>query len=306
VNGELSRRDAITVLAGLSAGCPLAGAWLLGGSAEARSGVAERPSSRAAELPRSGVAGRLKQSVSRWCYGRIPLDDLCQAAKSIGYSSVELLSEPDWATPKKHGLQCAMANGFGSIPVGFNRPDNHDKLVADAERMIPLVAAAGIPNIVVFSGNRAGLSDGDGITNCISGLRRVAPTAEKHGVTLCLEMLNSKVDHKDYQADHTAWAVEVVKGVGSPRLKLLYDIYHMQIDEGDVIATIRKYKNHIGHYHTAGVPGRNEIDESQELYYPAIMRAIADTGFKGIVAQEFIPKRDAYASLAESIKICDV
>jgi len=306
VNGELSRRDAITVLAGLSAGCPLAGAWLLGGSAEARSGVAERPSSRAAELPRSGVAGRLKQSVSRWCYGRIPLDDLCQAAKSIGYSSVELLSEPDWATPKKHGLQCAMANGFGSIPVGFNRPDNHDKLVADAERMIPLVAAAGIPNIVVFSGNRAGLSDGDGIANCISGLRRVAPTAEKHGVTLCLEMLNSKVDHKDYQADHTAWAVEVVKGVGSPRLKLLYDIYHMQIMEGDVTATIRANSQYIAHYHTGGVPGRAEIDETQELNYRRVMEAIADTGFSGFVGQEFVPKRDPLTSLKQAFQICDV
>ena len=300
MNGELNRRDAITVLAGLSA------TRLLGGSAEARCGVAERPSSRAAELPRSGVAGRLKQSVSRWCYGRIPLDDLCQAAKSIGYSSVELLSEPDWATPKKHGLQCAMANGFGSIPVGFNRPDNHDKLVADAERMIPLVAAAGIPNIVVFSGNRAGLSDGDGIANCISGLRRVAPTAEKHGVTLCLEMLNSKVDHKDYQADHTAWAVEVVKGVGSPRLKLLYDIYHMQIMEGDVTATIRANSQYIAHYHTGGVPGRAEIDETQELNYRRVMEAIADTGFSGFVGQEFVPKRDPLTSLKQAFQICDV
>ena len=306
MNGELNRRDAITVLAGLSAGCPLAGAWLLGGSAEARSGVAERPSSRAAELPRSGVAGRLKQSVSRWCYGRIPLDDLCQAAKSIGYSSVELLSEPDWATPKKHGLQCAMANGFGSIPVGFNRPDNHDKLVADAERMIPLVAAARIPNIVVFSGNRAGMSDGDGIANCITGLKRVAPTAEKHGVTLCLEMLNSKVDHKDYQADHTAWAVEVVKGVGSPRLKLLYDIYHMQIMEGDVTATIRANSQYIAHYHTGGVPGRAEIDETQELNYRRVMEAIADTGFSGFVGQEFVPKRDPLTSLKQAFQICDV
>jgi hydroxypyruvate isomerase len=199
-----------------------------------------------------------------------------------------------------------MANGFGSIPVGFNRPDNHDKLVADAERMIPLVAAAGIPNIVVFSGNRAGLSDGDGIANCISGLRRVAPTAEKHGVTLCLEMLNSKVDHKDYQADHTAWAVEVVKGVGSPRLKLLYDIYHMQIMEGDVTATIRANSQYIAHYHTGGVPGRAEIDETQELNYRRVMEAIADTGFSGFVGQEFVPKRDPLTSLKQAFQICDV
>ncbi len=257
-----------------------------------------------ARLSRS--ASRLKQSVSRWCYGRIPLDDLCEAAKSIGYRSVELLSEKEWEVPKKHGLECAMANGFGTIPVGFNRPDNHDKLVADAERMIPLVAAAGVPNIVVFSGNRAGLSDGEGIANCIAGLKRVTPTAERHNVTLCLEMLNSKVDHKDYQADHTAWAVQVVQGVGSPRLKLLYDIYHMQIMDGDVIATIRANVGHIAHFHTGGVPGRAEIDDTQELNYRRVMQAIADLGFTGFVGQEFVPKRDPLSSLKQAFEICDV
>ncbi len=290
MSDKVTRRDAIVTLVAVSAGGRA--------SLSAVRRVAESPSRR--------VAGRLKQSVSRWCYGRIPLDDLCQAAKEIGYSSVELLSEPDWATPKKHGLQCAMANGFGSIPVGFNRVDNHDKLVADAERMIPLVAAAGIPNIVVFSGNRAGMSDSEGIANCIAGLKRVAPTAEKHGVTLCLEMLNSKVDHKDYHADHTAWAVEVVKGVASSRLKLLYDIYHMQIMEGDVVATIRANSQHIAHYHTGGVPGRAEIDETQELNYRRVMQAIADTGFTGFVGQEFVPKRDPLSSLKQAFQICDV
>ena len=293
----MDRREVIGVLAALSATRRL-GDW-----ATRRLGA----TTPGANLPAaSGVGGRLKQSVSRWCYGRIPLDDLCEAAKSFGYSSVELLSEPDWATPKKHGLECAMANGFGSIPVGFNRLDNHDKLVADAERMIPLVAAAGIPNIVVFSGNRAGMSDSEGIANCITGLKRVAPTAEKHGVTLCLEMLNSKVDHKDYHADHTAWAVEVVKGVASPRLKLLYDIYHMQIMEGDVVATIRANSQHIAHYHTGGVPGRAEIDETQELNYRRVMQAIADTGFTGFVGQEFVPKRDPLTSLKQAFQICDV
>jgi len=257
-----------------------------------------------AQPPRS--ASRLKQSVSRWCYGRIPLDDLCEAAKTIGYRSVELLSEKEWVVPKKHGLECAMANGFGTIPVGFNRPDNHDKLVADAERMIPLVAAAGVPNIVVFSGNRAGLSDGEGIANCIAGLKRVTPTAERHNVTLCLEMLNSKVDHKDYQADHTAWAVQVVQGVNSPRLKLLYDIYHMQIMDGDVIATIRANAGHIAHFHTGGVPGRAEIDDTQELNYRRVMQAIADLGFTGFVGQEFVPKRDPLSSLKQAFEICDV
>ena len=256
--------------------------------------------------PLSKPAGRLNHSVSRWCYGRIPLDDLCAAAKSYGFKSVELLSEPDWATPKKHGLVCAMANGFGTIPVGFNRPDNHAKLVAGALDMIPKAAAAGVPNIVCFSGNRAGMSDGEGIANCIAGLKRVTPAAEEHGVTLCLEVLNSKVDHKDYQADHTAWAVEVVNGVASPRLKILYDIYHMQIMEGDVIATIKANFPHIAHYHTGGVPGRNEIDDTQELNYRRIMQTIADLGFTGFVAQEFVPKRDPLASMKQAFEICDV
>jgi hydroxypyruvate isomerase len=250
--------------------------------------------------------GRLRQSVSRWCYGRIPLDDLCVAAKEIGLVAIDLLDEKDWATPARHGLACAMANGFGSIPRGFNRPDNHDRLVADAERMIPLAAAAGVPNIVCFSGNRAGLSDGEGIANCVAGLKRVMPTAEKFGVTLCLELLNSKVDHKDYHADHTAWGVQVVQGVGSPRLRLLYDIYHMQIMEGDVVATIRAASQHIAHYHTGGVPGRNEIDQTQELNYRRVAQAIAETGFTGFLAHEFVPKREPLTSLREAYGICNV
>ena len=251
--------------------------------------------------------GRLKHSVSRWCYGKIPLDDLCEAAKGIGYRSVELLGEADWEAPRRHGMTCAMANGFGTIPIGFNRLDQHDKLVADAERMIPRAAAAGVPNIVCFSGNRGGLSDAEGIANCITGFRRITPTAERHGVTLCLELLNSKVDHKDYHADHTAWGAQVVQGVGSPRLKLLYDIYHMQIMEGDVIATIRANIQHIAHFHTGGVPGRHEIDDTQELNYRRVMQAIADLGFTGYVAQEFVPAREpALASLRQAFEICDV
>ncbi|MDB4876642.1 MAG: hypothetical protein JWM41_3088 [Gemmatimonadetes bacterium] len=280
---DITRREAVVALGAIAAAAKFS------------------PSSRFAP-----VAGRLKQSVSRWCYGKIPIDDLCESAKAIGYKSVELLDEPDWAVPRRHGLACAMANGFGTIPVGFNRPDHHDRLVADAERMIPLAAAAGVPNIVCFSGNRGGLSDGEGIANCIAGFRRVAPTAERHGVTLCLELLNSKVDHKDYQADHTAWGVQVVEGVASPRLKLLYDIYHMQIMEGDVIATIRANARHIAHYHTGGVPGRAEIDDTQELNYRRVMQAIADTGFTGFVAQEFVPKREPLASLRQAYEICDV
>lgn len=251
-------------------------------------------------------AGKIKQSVSRWCYGRMSLDDLCKSAKEIGYSSVELLSENEWSVPAKYGLQCALSNGFGSIPVGFNRPDNHDRLVADGERLIPLAAAAKVPNIVVFSGNRGGMSDGEGIANCIAGLKRLAPTAEEHGVTLCLELLNSKVDHKDYHADHTAWGVQVMQGVASPRVKLLYDIYHMQIMEGDVVATIRANAQHIAHYHTGGVPGRAEIDDSQELNYRRVMQAIVDTGYTGFVAQEFVPKREPLVSLKQAYDICNV
>jgi hydroxypyruvate isomerase len=266
------------------------------------------PAARAAGLKDpSRTAGRLKHSVSRWCYGKIPLDDLCEAAKAIGYRSIELLDEKDWGVPARHGMVCAMANGFGTIPVGFNHLENHDKLVADAERMIPKAAAAGVPNIVCFSGNRGGLSDAEGIANCIVGFRRITPLAERHGVTLCLELLNSKVDHHDYQADHTVFGAAVVQGVASPRLKLLYDIYHMQIMEGDVVATIRANIQHIAHFHTGGVPGRHEIDDTQELNYRRVMQAIADLGFAGYVAQEFVPAREpALASLRQAFEICDV
>ena len=287
---DITRRKAVGVLGALAAATTLSPAAAL-----ARSLGDDEPS-----------ASRLKHSISRWCYGNIPLDVLCDAAKNIGYKSVELLDEKDWPVPRQHGLQCAMANGFGTIPVGFNRPNQHDQLVADGERMIPLAAAASVPNIVCFSGNRGGMSDGEGIQNCIAGFKRLTPLAERHGVTLCLELLNSKIDHKDYQADHTAWGVRVVRGVNSPRLKLLYDIYHMQIMEGDVIRTIRDNIAHIAHFHTGGVPGRNEIDDTQELNYRRVMQAVADLGFTGFVAQEFVPTRDPIASMKQAFDICDV
>jgi hydroxypyruvate isomerase len=196
--------------------------------------------------------------------------------------------------------------GPTSIPRGFNRVAHHDEFVRESERLLPLIKAAGIPNMIVFSGNRDGLSDGEGARNCVAGLKRITPLAEQLGVTIIMELLNSKVDHKDYQCDRTAWGVEVVQGVGSARFKLLYDIYHMQIMEGDVIRTITDHMEHIAHFHTGGVPGRNEIDQGQELNYPAICRAIADAGFTGYVGQEFIPRRDAMASLREAAAICDV
>ena len=254
-------------------------------------------------LPR---AGRIRQSVCQWCYDKVPLDDLCAAAKRLGLESVELLGEKDWPTVKAHGLTCAMANGPSTIGVGFNRPDQHDRLAAESERLLPLVAAAKLPNMIVFSGNRGGMSDGEGLENCVKGLQRITPVAERLGVTVCMELLNSKVDHADYMCDRTAWGAELVKRVGSPRFKLLYDIYHMQIMEGDVIRTIRDNFPAIAHFHTGGVPGRHEIDDSQELFYPAIMRAIADLGFKGFVAQEFIPSREPLVSLGEGVRICDV
>jgi hydroxypyruvate isomerase len=224
----------------------------------------------------------------------------------MGFQSVELLGEKDWATVKQHGLTCAMANGPSTIPVGFNRPSEHDRLMAESERLLPLVAAAGLPNMIVFSGNRGGMSDGEGLENCVRGLKRITPIAERVGVTVCMELLNSKVNHKDYMCDHTAWGAELVERVGSARFKLLYDIYHMQIMEGDVIRTIRDNFGAIAHFHTGGVPGRHELDATQELQYPAIMRAIVDLGYTGFVAQEFVPARDPLTSLREGFQVCDV
>ncbi len=250
--------------------------------------------------------GRLKQSVCHWCFGSMKLDDLCVNASAMGIQSVELLTEKEWETPAKYGLACAIGMGPTSIPNGFNRVENHDKFIAELERMLPLAKAAGIPQIIVFSGNRKGMSDAEGLNNCAAGLKRITPAAEKHGVTIIMELLNSKVDHGDYMCDRTPWGADLVQKVGSPRFKLLYDIYHMQIMEGDVIHTIRDHFDAIAHYHTAGVPGRNELDENQELNYRAICEAIVSKGFTGYLAQEFIPKRDAMTSLREAFRICDV
>jgi hydroxypyruvate isomerase len=256
----------------------------------------------------SKLKNRINHSVCKWCYSSIPLDEFCQAGKKIGLQSVELLEVNDFPTLKKHDLVCAMVSGVpGGITSGLNRLENHDKIVAFFEKTTPIVAEHGYPNIICFSGNRDGMSDEKGLENCAIGLKRIAPIAEKNKVTVCMELLNSKVNHKDYMCDHTPWGVELVKKVGSERFKLLYDIYHMQIMEGDLIATIRSSHSHIGHYHTGGVPGRAEIDDSQEINYPAVMKAIVETGFKGFCAQEFIPKRkDVLASLKQGVEICDV
>ncbi|HEV7350840.1 hydroxypyruvate isomerase family protein [Telluribacter sp.] len=254
------------------------------------------------------LKGKINHSVCHWCYNKIPLDDFCREAKAMGISSVELLGPKEWPTLKKYDLTCALPNGAGmGISKGFNDPQYHDALVESYEALFPKLVEAGYNTVICFSGNRNGMADEKGLENAAIGLKRLMPSAEKHKVTVIMELLNSKVNHPDYMCDKTAWGVELCKRVGSERFKLLYDIYHMQIMEGDVIATIKKNHQYFGHYHTGGVPGRAEIDETQELNYPAIMKAIVDTGYKGFVAQEFIPKRsDALASLKQSIGICDV
>ena len=260
------------------------------------------------ELKLLKLNGRVNHSVCKWCYPNIPLEDLCKAAKDLGLSSIELQGPEEWPVIKKYGLTCAMPWGAGKgIENGWNNPALHDELLASFEDVIPKAANAGLDKIITFSGNRKGLSDEQGLENCALGLKRLMKTAEKYKVTVTMELLNSKVNHKDYQCDHTKWGVELVKKVGSDRFKLLYDIYHMQIMEGDVIATIRDFHPYISHYHTGGVPGRNEIDETQELNYPAIMKAIVETGYKGFVGQEFIPKhKEPLVSLKRSVQICDV
>ncbi|MBV7528652.1 hydroxypyruvate isomerase family protein [Chitinophaga sp. sic0106] len=256
------------------------------------------------------LKGKINHSVCQWCYNDISLDELCQAANQIGITSIDLVNPKDFDVLKKHGLTCAMVASNGpewGITRGFNNPEYHEKLEAYFKEYIDATAKAGFKNLICFSGNRNGLSDQKGIENCTKGLKRIIGYAEKKNVTLVMELLNSKVNHPDYQCDHTAWGVALCKSLGSENFKLLYDIYHMQIMEGDVIRNIQDHHQYIAHYHTGGVPGRNEIDETQELYYPAIMKAIYATGYTGFVAQEFIPKQtDKLASLKNAVHICDI
>jgi hydroxypyruvate isomerase len=249
--------------------------------------------------------GRIRQSVCKWCYGAIPVEDLARDAAGMGFRSVELVEPKDWPTLKQHGVICAMTFSHG-IAKGINKKENHAECLTLIRDAIEKTAAAGYPNVICFSGNRDGLPDEVGIENCVAAAKEVVSLAESKKVTICMELLNSKVDHKDYHADRTPFGVEVVKRVGSERFKLLYDIYHMQIMEGDVIRTIRDFHPYFGHYHTGGNPGRNEIDETQELNYAAIMKAIAETGYTGFVGQEFIPKRDPMTSLRRAFEICDI
>jgi hydroxypyruvate isomerase len=258
------------------------------------------------------LKGNINHSVCRWCYGKIKLEDLCAAGKGMGLAAIDLVNPSDFDLVKKYGLVCSMVpnptiDGLGGIGAAFNRLEHHDKLAQAYEQRLKEVADAGFERLICFSGNRAGLDDAQGLDNCEAGLKRIVPLAEKLKVTLCMELLNSKRTHKDYQCDHVAWGTELVKRISSERFKLLYDIYHMQIMEGDICDTIRENHQYFDHYHTGGVPGRNEIDETQELHYPRVMQAIVASGYKGYVAQEFIPKNpDALASLRQAVRICDV
>ena len=251
--------------------------------------------------------GNIRQSACRWCYQSTPLDKLCEYAASIGLKGVDLLQPDEYEIPRRYGLICTMAYaGGGDIPNALNRTENHAAIEAAFRTNIPVASKAGVPNVITFSGNRRGMSDDEGARNTIAGLNRVKRIAEDHGVTICMELLNSKVDHHDYMCDNTAWGVRVMEEVNSPRVKLLYDIYHMQIMEGDLIATIRANIQWIGHFHTGGVPGRHELDNTQEVQWDGVMRAIAAAQFKGYVAHEFIPARDPFTSLRAAVDLCDV
>ena len=288
---DVSRRQAI--LGTMAA----AGASVLGNLTIAE----ESPSKDIAAITK----GRINQSVCQWCYSKMKVEDLAANAAKMGIKGIDLVGPEHWATLKKHNLIGTMTPSHG-ITKGLNRKENWEECLGSMRKSIEATADAGFPNVICFSGNRAGMSDDEGLANCAAALKQIVGMAEEKKVTICMELLNSRVNHKDYMCDLSQWGVKLVKAVGSERFKLLYDIYHMQIMEGDVIATIKRDHESFGHYHTGGVPGRAEIDETQELYYPAIMQAIVATGYKGFVGQEFVPKRDPMASLAHAAKICDV
>jgi hydroxypyruvate isomerase len=257
------------------------------------------------------MKGNINHSVCRWTYNHLSLPELCKLTKKLGFAAIDLIGPKEWNILKENGIDSSMCNGAEiSLVKGWNDKQYHPALIKNYTEHIELVAAAGYKNLICFSGNRNGMDDETGLQNCVAGLMQVLSLAEKKGVIIQMELFNSKVDHKDYMCDKSSWGVELCKRIGSPNFKLLYDIYHMQINEGDVIRTIQQHHTHFGHYHTAGVPGRHEIDESQELFYPAIMKAIVATGYKGYVAQEFIPTgkdaREKEKALKKAIRICDV
>lgn len=301
-----TRRDAIKKLAAgsiVAATAPLFSSF---------AGGKDKYTILSGRTPSEKLKGNINHSVCQWTYSHLSLDELCVAVKKIGFSAIDLIAPKDWPTLKKHDIFCSMCYSAGKISLteGWNHKENHPSLIKDFTEAIPLVAEAGYKNLICFSGNRRGMDDETGLKNCMDGLKQVLSLAEQKGVVIQMELLNSKVDHKDYMCDRTSWGVELVKRIGSPNFKLLYDIYHMQIDEGDVIRTIRNNHQYIGHYHTAGVPGRHEINETQELFYPAIMEAIVKTGFTDYVAQEFIStgknNEEKYQALKDAVRRCDV
>jgi hydroxypyruvate isomerase len=280
-----------------------AGAWLTpSGSLAAEAQTPGQPNPASVQR-----RDHIHQSVARWCYSKIPLDDLCKAGAQMGLKAIDLLQPEEYEIPQRYGLVCAMGYaGGGDIKNGLNRLENHDAIEAGLRKNIPLAAKAGVPSVITFSGNRMGMSDEEGARNTITGLRRLRPLVEDSGVTLCMELLNSKVNHPDYMCDHTAWGVKVLEAVGSPSIKLLYDIYHMQIMEGDLIATIQANSKWMGHFHTGGVPGRHELNDTQEVNWAGVMRGIAASGYKGYVAHEFVPTGDPLTSLRQAVDLCDV
>lgn len=292
---ENSRRTALKNI--------VVGTMALGASGALQSFTMDKEVTSSAQLK-----GNINHSVCRWCFSDMDLEALCIEAKKIGLKAIDLVGPAEWPVLKKHGLYSSMCNGAEiNLTDGWNDPKFHETLIKNYTEMIPKVAEAGYKNLICFSGSRRGKDDETGWNNCVEGLKKVIGLAEKHNVVLVMELLNSKVDHKDYQCDHTAWGVELAKRLDSENFKLLYDIYHMQIDEGNVISNIKNNHQYIAHYHTAGVPGRHEIDDTQELYYPAIVKAIHATGFKGYLAQEFIPlQKNKIESLKTAVKICDI
>jgi hydroxypyruvate isomerase len=262
---------------------------------------------RAEDVPVAKRKGRIRQSVCRWCYGKTSVDELSAYAARIGLKGVDLLQPEEYEIPRRYGLICTMAYaGAGEIYNALNRVENHAAIEAALLKNIPAAAKAGVPNVITFSGARRGMSDQEGAKNTVLGLNRVKKIAEDHGVIICLELLNSKRDHPDYMCDHTSWGTRVVQEVNSPNVRLLYDIYHMQIMEGDLITTIRQNIQWLAHFHTGGVPGRHELDNTQEVQWDGVMRAIVETGFKGYVAHEFLPTRDPLVSLKQAADLCDV
>ncbi len=297
-SNEISRRNLMVSAAGSAA------ALTLGGNVLAQD-AAKDPGAGAGASGDAVRNGRLQQAVCKWCFPNMSVEELAQLCNKIGLKGIDLVGADTFATLKKYDLVGTMTPSHG-IEKGLNRKENWEECLGSIRAAIDATAEAGFPNVICFSGNRAGMPDDEGLKNCAQALKQIVGHAEEKKVTICMELLNSK-QHKDYMADHTAWGVELCKAVGSERFKLLYDIYHMQVMEGDIIDTIRKNHQYLGHYHTAGVPGRHELDENQELQYPAIMRAIAETGFKGYVAQEFIPAGpDPAESLAEAARVCTV